>query len=794
MKLPLSWLKDFVDIDVDPKELSDKLLGVGFEVEEIIFTGENIENVVTGRITEIEKHPSADKLQICTVDLGSSVTTIVTAATNISVGDCVPVALDDSHLPTGKHIVASPLRGVMSYGMFCSGSELMIDDSVIEGAEVNGILILPKNTELGKDIKEVLGLNEYVLDISIPANRSDCQSIYGISREIAALYGKTAIKPCLEYAVVPANGLNCPGADVIDKDVCSLYTGTLIRDVKIEKSPKWMRDRLRNVGIRSINNIVDITNYVLIEIGQPLHAFDTRLIDERIVVRRAANGEKIVALDGETYELNDSMLVIADAKKPIAIAGVMGGEYSGINDDTNCVFLEAARFAKESVRCTSRALGLRSDSSARYEKGVDWQSVETGRARALALFDKLGAGKVTELCVSDGVAAPEVKIIETSATKINDLFGITVPLDTMVNVLTSLEFGVVVDGDKLTCTVPMFREDIDNFTDIAEEIIRYYGYEELKSDLIKDAHPTQGGLNVRQRNVNEIKRKAVALGMYECCTYSFINPKQFDKLHYAAEDKIRNVIKLLNPLSEEFSVMRTQLVGSILNVVYTNQNKKNGDFRVFEIAKTYLPKNGNVTVQPDEHETLCFAFSGANESFYGVKGAVEALIGNLTSYTIARSNAPYLHPGISADIIVDGNIVGSFGKLHPVVADEYDVTENVFVAQIDMDGFIANAPCVVEFRPLPKFPVVDRDLAIVVNEDVAVGELVSCIKSSGAPLVESVELFDVYRGEQIEKGFKSVAFNLKLRSDEGTLVDSQIQDCIAAVLDGVAKNFDAKLR
>ncbi len=794
MKLPLSWLKDFVDIDVEPKELANKLLNVGFEVEEIIYTGEGIRNVVVGKIDKIEKHPNADKLSICSVDVGDRATTILTAATNVKEGDLVPVALDDSDLPTGKHIVAGELRGVMSYGMFCSGAELCIDDSVIEGAEVNGILILPANTKIGSDIKNVLGLDEYVLDIAIPANRSDCQSIYGISREIAALYGKTAKKPNLDYDVASNTGLTIPAAEVWDKDVCSLYTGTLISNVNVGPSPKWMRDRLRCVGIRAINNIVDITNYVLVEIGQPLHAFDTKFIDEKIIVRKANVAEKIVALDGENYELTENMLVIADKNKPVAIAGIMGGEYSGINDETTCVFLEAARFAKESIRGTSRALGLRSDSSARYEKGVDWESVGVGRERALALFSQLKAGVVTDLRVSDGVDEPEIKTIVTSAQKINSLFGIEVALTTMVDILRSLEFEVSVNGDEITCRVPLFREDIDNYTDLAEEIIRFYGYDELKSDLIKDAHPTVGGLNVKQRNVNEIKKRAVALGAYECCTYSFINPKQYDKLRYSADDNARQVIKLLNPLSEEFSVMRTQLVGSMLNVVYTNQNKKNGEFRLFEIAKIYLPKELPLTNLPDEHEALCLALSGKDEGFYTLKATVNALLGKLVSYELVRSTAQYLHPGISADMVVDGITVGSFGKIHPVVANSYGIDENVYVAHIDMERFIWNAPKVVSFVPLPKFPVVDRDLAIVVDEKCTVGDLIACIKKYGAPLIENVELFDVYRGEQIEKGKKSVAFSLRLRSDEKTLIDAQIQECMNAVLSGLRNEYQAELR
>lgn len=793
MKLPLGWLKEFVNIEVTPEELSQKLLGIGFEVEEIIYTGENIENVVVGKIIDIKKHFSADKLQVCTVDVGKEITTIVTAATNVSVGDKVPVALNDSVLPTGKHIVSSELRGVMSYGMFCSGAELMIDDNVIEGAEVNGILILPPDTEIGKDIKDVLGLNEYVLDISVTANRADCQSVYGMAREIAALYGKKAKKPSLNYKEYDSVGLSIPSAKVEDKKVCSLYTGRLITDIKIEKSPKWMRDRLRQVGIRPINNIVDITNYVLMEVGQPLHAFDLRLIEEQINVRHAFDGEKIVALDGKEYKLNPNMLVIADDKKAVAIAGVMGGEYSGINNETKNVFLEAARFAKESVRGTSRALGLRSDSSARYEKGVDWTSVELGRERALSLFYKLKAGKITSLKTEDGAPAPEIKVIETSASRINDLFGIEVKQSVMAKILKSLEFGVELRGDKIICSVPLFREDVDNYTDLAEEVIRFYGYDYLRSDLIKDAHPTNGGMTVRQKNLNEIRNTMTSFGAYECYTYSFINYKQYDKLRYPEFAPERNVIRLLNPLSEEFAVMRTQLVGSMLNAVSTNLSRKNGEFRLFELSKIYLPEKLPLEKLPDEHDVLCVAYCGKDETFYKLKAAVCEVLEGFIDYSIKRTIATYLHPGIGADIECDGKIVGSFGKIHPVVADAYGIHGDVYVAQIDLSGFIEKSKPTVKFRPLPKFPIVDRDLAVIVDDNYTVGEISDCIKNSCA-LCESVALFDVYKGEQIESGHKSLAFSIKLRSDEKTLVDSQIQECMNSIMQALSEKFDAKLR
>lgn len=793
MKLPLSWLNEYVTVKDDPKTLADKLLNIGFEVEEIIYVGKGIENVVVGEIVSIEKHPDADKLQVCSVNVGKEKLVIITGAHNIAVGDRVPIALDGANLPNGTHIVSSPLRGIMSYGMMCSGEELCIDDNVIEGAEVHGILILDKDAPIGEDVKKVLGLDEYVFDISVPANRPDCQSVYGMAREIAAIYGTQAKKPEIGYNEVKTEGK--PVKVTIEApDLCSAYTGRVVSDVMIAKSPKWMRDRLRYVGIRAINNVVDVTNYVLAEIGQPLHAFDLNLVRNEIKVRRAASGEKIVALDGQAYELNEKMLVIADETKPVAIAGIMGGEYSGINDDTHSVFLEAARFAKENIRTTSRAIGLRSDSSARYEKGVDFNSVELGRERALTLFDKLGAGKVTSLASRGGEKEQPLKVIETTVDKINELFGITVKAEDMVRILTSLEFGVKRNGNKFTVTVPKFREDVDNYTDLAEEVIRFYGYSELTEDFIKSVRPTVGGVSVRQKNISDIKNMMAAYGALEAYNYSFINYKVYDKLRIASDDPRRNVIRIINPLSEEFGVMRTQLVGSMLNSVYVNTSRKNNDFRLFEIARTYIPKSLPLTELPEEHDTLCAAFVGKSEDFYALKSVVGNVLKNRVKLTIERSNEPFLHSGISIDLFEGGKKFGYVGKIHPTVAENFGIPEDVYVAEIDLSGFIFDAEKIVRFKPLPKFPIVDRDLAVTVKESCTIGELIACIRESIGELCESVELFDVYQGEQIESGFKSVAFSIKLYSDEKTLVDAQIQECMNRAVEGLGKQFGAKLR
>lgn len=795
MKLPLSWLKEYVDIaNISPKDLADKLVNVGFEVEEIIELGKDIINVKTGKIISSQKHPNADKLRICETDMGDYKTIIVTGANNFRDGDVVPVALDDSYLPGGKHIVKSVLRGIESNGMFCSGSELGIDNSVIDGAEVNGLLILPQDTPLGIDIREILALNEIIFDISITSNRSDCQSIYGISREIATILGQK-IKPLdLSYNKYPSS-LSIPSISILNHDACPRYTGRMIFDVKIEESPKWMKDRLRYVGIRAINNVVDVTNYVLMEVGQPLHAFDNTLIDGGIIVRNARPNETIVALDGKNYELKEDMLVIADTKKPLAIAGVMGGEYSGINNETKTVFLETARFAKGSIRSTSRALGLRSDSSARYEKGVDFYSVETGRERALALFDKLNAGKVCDLPYNDGDSIPNQKVINTSASKISGLIGIDINIDVMVEILNNLGIETTKDGHNLTCLIPLYREDIDNYTDIAEEVIRYYGYDNITSTFIKNARPTIGGCSLRQKNVERIKDIMVAYGAYEALTYSFISKKQYDLLGYEKDNEIRRTIPILNPLSEDFSIMRTQLVGSILNSVSLNLSRKNDNFRLFEIAKTYIPYELPIKQLPKENETLSFAFVGANEDFYKCKEVVNAVLSTLNvNYTVERSKKPYLHPGISADVIANGKVIGSFGKIHPIIADNFKIEGNVFVGEICLEEYIENKTDNVKFSPLPKFPIVERDLALIVNDEVAIGELISTIKESAGKLCESVELFDVYKGSQIETGKKSVAFTIKMLSEEKTLVDSEIQEVMDSIMSAVEKKYNAELR
>lgn len=788
------WLNDFVQVDdIAPETLADKLVNIGFEVEEIIYTGDGIENVLTGKILDIKKHPDADRLSVCLVDVGCEITTIVTAATNIAVHNIVPVARDGAHLPTGKIIHTGDLRGVTSYGMFCSGGELKIDDSVIAGAEVDGILILPPETAVGQDIKDVLGLNDYVLDVSVTANRPDCQSVFGIAREVGAVLKRKVKAPNIKYKTIESD-VKIP-AVTIESPLCSRYEGRLIVDVKVEPSPKWMCDRLRLAGIRPINNLVDITNFVLLEVGQPLHAFDLRFIDGDIHVRKASSEESIVALDGNRYALNRDMLVIADDRKPLAIAGVMGGEYSGIMPDTNTVFLEAAQFDRGSVRTTSRKLGLRSDSSARYEKGVDWHSIDFGRERALTLIAQLKAGKIVNVERHDGIPAPEKTVIRTSAKAIGTLLGIDIPTAQVVKILRALSFAVEETGETLTVTVPEFRTDVDSYADLAEEVIRYYGYDSIESTFMATAKPTVGGYDEKQENIETLKDLLCGYGAYEIMTYGFINRKQTDMLQIPLDSPLRQEIAILNPLSEEYGVMRTQLVGSMLKVVYTNTNRKNDSFRLFEIARTFRPKSLPLKELPNEPQTLCIALTGKDESFYALQEIVYDVLRTFgVEFKIDYSKQPWLHPGISADMYYDGVMLGSFGKIHPKVADAFGIHVDTYVAELGLESFIGKRIATKIYKPLPKFPSVNRDLAVLIADVVPVGQIIESIRQVAGALCESVELFDIYKGEQIASDKKSVAFSLSFRSAERTLNDAEVQKVMDAIIAALRDKYDAQLR
>jgi len=789
MKLPLSWLKDFVDIgDVTAQQLADKLLSVGFEVEEIITPRNDIKNVVVGKVIDIVHHDNSDKLWVCQIDVGNEVVQIVTGAQNVKKGDFVPVAKVGADLPGGKHIEAAKLRGVESFGMLCGGSELDADDDVIDGGSFDGILILPNNSVIGEDIMHTLGYDDTVLDVSITANRPDCQAIVNIAREISVLLDKPFRMPKLRYKQVEAGEI--PSVVISDKSLCSRYIGRVIRNVKIEKSPKWMRDRLRMCGIRPINNLVDITNYVLLEIGQPLHAFDRKFIEGGINVRKGGHGEKMTALDGNEYDV-DGVLVIADDRKPLAIAGIMGGEYTSIFPDTRTVFLEAARFERSNVRRTSHKIGLRSDSSARFEKGVDWQSAELGSARALALIDELKCGVIDSAVVSDGITAPENNFIRTSKEQICSLLGIDIDKKVMVSILKKQGITVKTEGKTLVCTIPLYREDIDGYPDLAEDIMRFYGYDNIVSTHSENTHQTRGYINTHDADIQAIKDRLSALGVDETLNYSFVSPDVLDKLLIPSDSPLRKEIPILNPLSRDISVMRTQLVSSMLASVARNCARKNDTMRFYELGKVFVADSLPLTKLPQERDTLCIAVCNDGD-FYTLKAIVGEMCGLFGTPNYTVSSAPYLHPKQSLHVEC-GGIKGDFGKLHPIVCENFDIPSEVYVAQLDIADALSTQLSLGKYTGISKLQPVDRDLAVVVEKSVAVGDMLAAVKSANEHIY-SVKLFDIYDGEQIAEGYKSVAFSVRLQPINKTFSDDEIKSVMDTVLQKITAIFGARLR
>ncbi|MBQ6979121.1 MAG: phenylalanine--tRNA ligase subunit beta [Clostridia bacterium] len=796
MKVPFSWLKEYVDIDCTADELVAKLFSCGFEVEEVIKFGEKIDRIVSCKIVKIERHPNADKLSVCQVDAGEyGNLQIITAATNVFEGAIVPVALDGSTLYSGDKIKKGNLRGLPSFGMFCSGEELGITDDWYEGASVHGILIIKEDVELGKDIKEILQLNDVMFDINVTANRPDCQSILGIAREVAALLNKPLKNPDFSYSTDKTiSTVNSVKIINNDFDLCQRYKGHLVKDIKIEPSPLWLKRRLFLMGLRSINNIVDITNYVLLEIGQPMHAFDVKdLSDSTIIVRRANGGEKITTLDDKEFILNESNLVICDAVKPVAIAGVMGGLNSEIKSDTKTVLFESAKFSRDNVRKTARTLGQRTDASARYEKGVDYLSVENGMNRALHLIDELKCGTIA--CDEyDLIDAPiKEKVIETTFTKVNGVLGIDVPRDTIINILERLNFKVDACEDNLKVVVPLYREDMDSYPDIVEEVIREYGYDNIVPTLLKTSSITSGGRNDAQQTTENLKNLLVGYGYSEMITYSFVAEKEFDLFGLDKSAKIR----LKNPISEDLAVMRTSLFPSAVRTAANNLKRKNERGRLFELAKTYENKNISSIGLPTETDHLAFIAFGENEDFFTVKGVVEGVLETFCreqEVKYVRSTERFMHPTRSADIYLCGEKIGFVGQVNSEILSAYDVEKPIYGGEINYGLLTKFFNGKIIAKPVSKFPTVERDLAVIVDENCLYEEVINCIKFSGGKYLERVMLFDVYQGGQIESGKKSMAFNLVFVSLERTLSVEEVDGAIKKILKNLKEKLNAELR
>lgn len=796
MKVSLEWLNEFVDINVSVEDLAAKLVSAGFEVEEIIDQSANMKNVVLGRIESLSKVEKADKLQCCQINIGKSdLVQIVTGANNIAVGDLVPVALDNSLLPTGQVIKKGKLMGVESYGMLCSGEELCLTESMYKGAGVYGILIMnDEKYPVGTDINVVLGNTDIILDIGVTANRPDCNSVLGIAREVATVLKQPLKMPEINFRTTAKSISDSIKVNVIDKDLCPRYMAVEVSNIKIMPSTAIMQKRLKSVGLRPINNIVDVTNYILMEIGQPMHAFDKSLIrGGEIIVRRADNNEEVTTLDEKLRKLDNSMLTIRDKEGAVAIAGVMGGLNSAISDNTKDIIFESAKFMRDNIRRTSRVLNLRSDSSTRYERGIDFLSQELGLKRALSIISENGWGDISTGIIDELAEDLSPKSISVEIEKINEILGITVPTEDMVDILNSLQITTTVDGDKLICTCPAFRDDIENANDLAEEVIRLYGYSHITCTLMDKGKQTMGRKTIQQKDFDKLANIAVNCGYNETLTYSFVSPKSFDLLRLSDDNPLRKCVKLLNPLGEDMSVMRTNLASSMLEVLASNALKSNRAVRFFEMARVYIPKENSV--QPDEYNHMVLGCYGDKESFFTIKSVIEHIAKTFNiQLKYERSDIEYLHSGRSADIMTGGKKIGYVGEVNPMVANALDVKTRLYIAEINIDDISKLANTTYSFEPISKFPPVERDLAIVVEEAVSAAEIIEVVEKAGGKTLKEVEIFDIYRSSAIGENMKSVALKIVFRLNDRTLTDEEVQSKMDKILKKLESGLNAKLR
>ena len=794
MKLNRKWInEEFVDLSsVSDKEFVEKLTIFGQKVETYEPMDKEIKNVVVGKVVSIVRHENSDHMWICQVDVGQDEPVqIVTGAQNVHQGDLVPAALHNSWLPGGIHITKGKLRGEKSNGMLCSLKELGLTLGDFPYAIEDGIWILQEDCQPGDDINKVIGNDDTVVDFEITNNRPDCYSIMGLAREAAAAFGK----PMRHHEPVVKGSDAGSMYDKLDVEVeaenlCNRYTARMVANVKIGPSPKWMRQRLRANGVRPINNIVDITNYVMLEYGQPMHAFDYRYVGSgKIVVRESREGETLTTLDGNVRNLKPGMLVIADETKPIGLAGIMGGENSEILPDTTTVVFESANFDGTSIRQTALALGMRTESSGKFEKNLDPMMTVPAVQRACELVELLSCGDVMDGMVDILNYVPAPKTLELEPEKINALLGTNIPREDMVKYLNLLE--IPVEGN--TIHVPSWRPDLNLMADIAEEVGRSYGYNEIPITAFKNA--TQGGYSPEMLLEAKAGAACRAVGFSEIITYSFVSPSIFDQIRLGADSPLRNTLKIQNPLGEDTSVMRTTALPSMLDILARNSANHNKAAKLYELAKVYLPVEGQVL--PQEPKYLMLGTYGAGEDFFSLKGELDAVLEALrlpaAQYTADTANPSY-HPGRCARITIGGEDVGCMGQIHPLVAGNYGMDCEVYCAEIRFDKLLALQLPEATYVPLPKYPAVTRDLAILCREEVTVGEAEAVITQAAGKLLRNIRLFDVYRGTGVPEGKKSLAFSLELRADDRTLTDTDSETVTKNVLSALESQLGAVLR
>lgn len=803
MDLSMKWLGDYIDVsDMPIKEFCSGLTISGSKVERWETEGEEISKVVVGKILSVVPHENSDHLVVCKVDVGHAspdVLQIVTGASNVHEGDFVPVAMDGSTLPNGVKIKKGKLRGVESNGMLCSLGELGLTTHDFPYAIADGIFIMQQEEgcvpfELGQDIREAIGFDDTSVEFEITSNRPDCMSVIGLARETHATFDRPYTVKEPAYKGIDGDINSMLKVTIHNKELCPRYIAGVVKNVKIGMSPRWMRERLRASGVRPINNFVDITNYVMLEYGHPMHAFDIRYIDgAEINIRSAKEGETITTLDGAERTLTEKMLVIADANKPVAVAGVMGGEYSGIMDDTVDVVFEAACFDGASVRTTAKALGMRTDASARFEKGLDPQNAYPALMRAFELVEMLGCGEVVKTIIDADYSDKTPKGVEFDPVWINNFLGANIPEDVMRSCLEKLDFRI----ENGMAYAPSVRIDIECKADIAEEVARIYGYNNIPKTIIRGVADAK--LTEKQKLERKIANAMTALGAYEITTYSFISPKYFDRIRLSENSPLRKTVVISNPLGEDTSVMRTTLLPSMCEVMARNYNSRNASVCLFELGSEYIPGGGEL---PDEPVRLSVGAYGGDMDFYGIKGIVDSMLKNIgvEDFEYAACTDPAVfaeaeafHPGRCAVVTKDGKAIGIVGELHPETLENYGIGVKAYAAKVNVTELLDIANAVKTYKPLPKFPAAVRDLAIVCDENLPVAELEKAIKRAVGSTLESVTLFDVYKGKQIAEGKKSVAYSIAMRSHEGTLTDEQSDAAVKRVLKELEK-LGAELR
>lgn len=810
MQVSIKWLKDYIDFTETPEQLADKLTMAGIPVENVVDPGEGLEKVVTGRIEKLEPHQNSDHLQICTMNVGLAENIIiVTGAQNVAEGQVVPVAMVGAHLPNGMKISKGKLRGVASNGMLCSAQELKLDLEKLPEEQKTGIFILPSDTPVGIPAKDVLGLNDVVLEFELTANRADCFSVFGLVREIAAITGNKPHFPEIKVNEDDNTKLNdIFSVEIADPDLCSRFSTRMLKNVKIGPSPEWMQQRLEGAGIRSINNVVDVTNFVMIELGHPMHAYDyDKITGKKLIARRAIEGEELHTLDDTSRKAKGEMLVIADSEKAAGLAGIMGGFETEITDTTTTVVLESADFYGPCIRRTARACGLSSEASGRFERGVDSETTIKALDRAAQLLQEIGACTVCEGIVDVYPNPKQANYVTFTPEQINNHLGTNIAKDVMLNIITSVGFDVTKDeNDEITVKVPSWRNDVTCMADISEEIARLHGFDKIKSTL-PNGVSMQGTQSAKQTFIDKVKASLSSQGLYETISFALTNEETFNKLNIPQDSPLRKAVPIMNPLSDEYPLVRTTLLSSIFDNLARNLARKNDDVALFEVGSVFFPKALPVTELPDEVVKIAGAITGrrnaqgwnqANDmvDFYDAKGIIEELLANLrvTRYTVEAGTHYAMHPGKTALFKKGRDVIATVGEVHPAVLSAYGITKPVYIFELDATTIMKYMAKDLKYKALPKYPATSRDLAMLVDVDVNAADIEKAMTKAAGQNLTQITLFDVYTGKQVEEGKKSLAFSLTFQSNDKTLTDAEIDPAIEKIVAKLQKDFNANLR